>query len=87
MSSTDPLAVKLARIRIAAADWPRCGRCEMPVEVFYADVTEESVILVAQCHGSVQAEEVPDALWDSYSPADFRLGPAFAARGELTDDD
>lgn len=73
---------KLRAVRVRTADWPRCGRCDMPVENFWADVDESCVILVARCHGKTQVVEVPDELWDTWRPADFVLGPAFYAEPE-----
>jgi hypothetical protein len=72
------LRAKLERVTIDTADWPRCGRCEMPVEQFWADVTPRSLIFVAVCHGKTETVEIPDELWDNSLPTTSDFGPAFS---------
>ena len=42
------------RIPINIDEYPRCGRCEMPVEDFYAVELENSLELVVECHQAIE---------------------------------
>ena len=48
--------------QISITDWPRCARCDMPVEQFYLDDESGEISLVAVCHGDRQVVVIPDDL-------------------------
>lgn len=63
--------------RIDDNDWPRCTKCDMPVENFYIDDTGNVLNFVAQCHGKEQLVKVPDSFWDQELGHTVSIGPAF----------
>lgn len=58
--------------------WPRCARCQMPVEDFTIGSLLDSVVLTAYCHGDTEIVQVPDKIWDEFSPNDVVITEAFA---------
>jgi hypothetical protein len=60
-------------------DWPRCAKCEMPVEKFCVTDTGDALILMAACHGKEETVVLPDTIMDDItSTLDITIGPAFA---------
>lgn len=73
------LTTKAKDLAIDPEDWPRCARCDMPVEKFCVTDTGDALYLVAACHEKVQMVEVPDAIWDNVIQMfDVEIGPAFS---------
>ena len=70
-------------------DWPRCGKCGMPVEDFY--VLENigasrsiTITLVALCHNEREEVTVPDDLIEAdMRPDSITLGTAFNNEQEI----
>lgn len=58
-------------------DWPRCAKCDLPVENFCIDDTGNTLTFVATCHGEEQLVEIPDSFWDQELVHTVSIGPAF----------
>lgn len=71
------LETKAKVIGIAAEDWPRCGKCCMPVENFEVTDTGDSLALMATCHGEEELVVLEDSIWDTILGRGVSLGPAF----------
>lgn len=53
-------AVTVTRKDINPEDWPRCGRCSLPVEDFYVLLSGDvDITFVACCHGKEEIISVP----------------------------
>lgn len=48
------------KIEIEPRDWPRCGKCRMPIEEFCIYDTPDAMIIEAQCHGKYEAVNIPN---------------------------
>lgn len=72
------LETKAKEILISPLDWPRCAKCEMPVEKFSVIDTENAMAFVAACHGQEQIVNVPDELWADMLGSHVNFGPAFS---------
>jgi len=73
---TSPV-IESKEIEIDSSDWPRCDKCQMPVENFRATDHGDSLTLMAECHGKREVVTLPDTLWDSVIGTHMNLGPAF----------
>lgn len=71
------LTTKAIDINIDPDDWPRCGKCHMPVEDFRASDTRDSLIFVATCHGETELATIPDDMWDTMIGTHVKLEEAF----------
>ena len=68
----------MTKILIHEDDWPRCDKCEMPVQEFYVTDTGDALEFVAKCHDKVQIVKVSNELWDNVSSMlNVNIGPAF----------
>lgn len=59
------------------SDWPRCDKCDMPVEDFQVTDKGNSLEFVARCHGDQELVVVPDEFWNDEVGAIVEIGPAF----------
>lgn len=59
-------------------DWPRCAKCNMPVQKFSVfDSLNAGITLVAECHGEQQAVTVPDEVLTEMLGSHMSFGTAF----------
>jgi hypothetical protein len=71
--------MKPCRAAIDEEDWPRCARCDTPVEDCFALTSERGTVwLVAQCHGDEQTIRLDAADLDDIEAATVTVGLAFA---------
>lgn len=75
---------QFVKYNVARKDWPRCLTCDMPVEMFYADilVKDGTVLLVSICHGETEVLEVRPEVWDWTIPEFVIFGSVFGPIGE-----
>lgn len=67
---------------ISEDDWPRCAKCDMPVENFVIADTGNTLTFVATCHGKEELVHIPDSMWDTEFDQTVSIGPAFQDIGE-----
>ena len=72
-------------IEIDIDDWPRCAKCDMPVEQFSGTDDGTALTFVAMCHGEVQSATIPDSTWDIETY--FDMEEAFRDNEEGDDND
>lgn len=72
------LGTNAQRIIIERYDWPRCARCEMPVQGFVAYDTGTDLIFQAECHGSTETVKFTNDDFNLAARDYFQLGQAFA---------
>lgn len=63
-------------------DWPRCRKCDMPVEEFEATDTGDSLAFVARCHGEEELVQLPDSVWDDDNTYGVEWSYAFEENGD-----
>lgn len=76
------LTTRAKDINIDPDDWPRCSRCDMPVEDFGVSDTGDSLIFVATCHGDTEVATIPDDMWDTMIGTHVHLEDAFQQKGD-----
>lgn len=65
-------------IVIHPGDWPRCHRCDMPVENFWAKDHGDSLEFIAECHGEQEVTVISDEIWGGVLGTDLgTIGTAF----------
>lgn len=67
-------------IAIDPEDWPRCDKCNMPVENFCVTDTGDALIFVAACHEKQETVTLSDEIWDNVLTSTWSfgdIGPAF----------
>jgi hypothetical protein len=64
-------------ISIHPDDWPRCAKCDMPVQEFKIVDCGYSTTLVAACHGADEIIDVPDEILANVFGGYVRIGLAF----------
>lgn len=63
---------------ISTYDWPRCGKCHMPVQEFSVfDTIDTGITLMAACHGDREVVNVPDEVLVSMIGSRMGFGTAF----------
>ncbi len=80
---TQLLTTKAVDIKIDEIDWPRCHRCQMPVESFRVSDTGDGLIFVAACHGVEELVNFPDEMWDTIIGTHVNFGPAFCNKENI----
>lgn len=71
------LGTKARKIIINKFDWPRCGKCNMPVEDFQLYDTGTEILVLAICHRASDLSILTAE--DLLNPVGYiRMGQAFA---------
>jgi hypothetical protein len=64
--------------RIDSLDWPRCDKCQMPVQQFSVyESSSTGITFVATCHGEEQTVTVPNDVLIDMLGSHVGFGTAF----------
>lgn len=69
--------MKIIEIDPEDPHYPRCAKCDTPVEKFCVTDTGDALTLVTTCHGNTETVILSDEVWDDVVIPYVSIGPAF----------
>lgn len=71
------LTTQALHIEVEPRDWPRCDRCDMPVQSFCIYDAPDALYIEAQCHGRYEVVRVPNEVTASMLGSYFNVEHVF----------